>query len=116
MPKKMIAYSRETYPRFEIKFGDGDAFREPLVIDADEFIGVKSFKAKGKRISTFEIDSIVELEPTRFPDEEENVSAMAEIDGEINEENNDNISQTDVRDELTGQQQLFADTTESNDE
>ena len=41
---------------------------------------------------------------------------MAEIDGEIHEDDYDYISQTDVRDELTGQQQLFADTTESNDE
>ena len=104
------------FPRFEVTFGGADAVRGSIVIDADEFIGVKSFKAKGKRISTFEIDSIVELEPTHFPNEEENVAAMAEIDGEINEEDNDNISQTDVRDELTGQQQLFADTTESNDE
>lgn len=112
----IILMSDVAFPRFEVTFGGADAVRGSIVIDADEFIGVKSFKAKGKRISTFEIDSIVELEPTRFPNEEENVAAMAEIDGEINEEDNDNISQTDVRDELTGQQQLFADTTESNDE
>ena len=34
----------------------------------DSFIGVKSFKAKGKRISTYNIAEIKELEPTRFPE------------------------------------------------
>lgn len=34
-------------------------------IDAEQR-EVKGFKAKGKRISTWEIDSITELEPIRF--------------------------------------------------
>ena len=48
-------------------FGGNDNFREPLVIEVDEFIGVKSFKARGKRLTTYEIDEIIELEPTRLP-------------------------------------------------
>ena len=48
-------------------FGGNDNFREPLVIEVDEFIGVKSFKARGKRLTTYEIDEIIELEPTKFP-------------------------------------------------
>ena len=48
-------------------FGGNDNFREPLVIEVEDFIGVKSFKAKGKRLTTFEIDEIIELEPTKFP-------------------------------------------------
>ena len=63
---KMITYSREAYPRFEVKFGAGDAFREPMIIDADEFIAIKGFSAKGKRITQFTIESITELEPTRY--------------------------------------------------
>ena len=42
--------------------------RPPLEIETEDFIGVKSFKAKGKRISTYTIDTITELEPTRFPE------------------------------------------------
>ena len=34
-----------------------------MIVDAGEFVGVKSFKAKGKRLTTFAIDKIEELEP-----------------------------------------------------
>jgi topoisomerase-4 subunit A len=46
--------------------GGNDAYRETLVVDAEEFIGVKSYKAKGKRLTTFEVATINELEPVRF--------------------------------------------------
>lgn len=96
------------YPRFEIKFGGTDEARGSIEIDADEFIGVKSFKAKGKRISTFEIAEIIELQPTRLPEENTNTETIIEsVDDEI-------ISQGDIRDELTGQQQLFIDDENSN--
>lgn len=59
------------YPRLEVKFGGHDAVRPPLEIDAEEFIAVKGYKAKGKRISNFELQSITELPPLRFPEPEE---------------------------------------------
>ncbi|MDE6557281.1 MAG: DNA gyrase/topoisomerase IV subunit A, partial [Duncaniella sp.] len=49
--------------RFEIKFGGADAPRPPLEIVASEFVAVKSVRAKGKRLTTFEVDSITELAP-----------------------------------------------------
>ena len=58
------------YSRFKVIFGNGDEFRDPLEIDADEFIGIKSFKAKGKRITTYNVADIVELEPLRFPEDD----------------------------------------------
>ena len=33
------------------------------IIDAEEFIGVKSYKARGKRLTTFDVKKIVEIEP-----------------------------------------------------
>ncbi len=68
---RLLLLSDEAYPRIEVVFGGHDAFREPLTIDAEEFIGVKGFKAKGKRISTFEVETINELEPTRVATEEQ---------------------------------------------
>ncbi len=62
---RLLLLTDEAYPRIEVVFGGHDAFREPLVLNAEEFIGVKSFKAKGKRISTFEVETVNELEPTR---------------------------------------------------
>ena len=61
----LILLTDESFPRFEVVFGGNDAFRDPLIIDAEEFIGVKSFKAKGKRISTYTVETINELEPLR---------------------------------------------------
>ena len=82
---KMIAYSREAYPRFEIKFGGGDAFREPLIIEADEFIAVKGFTAKGKRITQFAIERITELEPTRKEEPTEDIAPIEDkpTDGQL---------------------------------
>lgn len=57
------------YPRIEVTMGGADANQPSLTIDAESFIGLKSYKAKGKRITTFKVASIVELEPTRLPEE-----------------------------------------------
>lgn len=67
----IILLTDTCYPRLLVKFGGNDSVRPDMEIDAEEFIGVKSFKAKGKRISTYEIDTVTELEPTRFPPEPE---------------------------------------------
>ena len=78
------------YPRFEVVFGGNDAFREALVVDGEEFIGVKSYKAKGKRLTTFEVETINELEPTRFaPVKEENTDESNGSDNEDNAEETD---------------------------
>lgn len=102
------------YPRVQVIFGGHDSFREALEIDVDEFIGVKSYKAKGKRITTYAVESINELPPVRFPDE----SSSAEEDNEKeNDDDNEKEamiedpdhgkSETDIIDEITGQMKLF---------
>lgn len=70
---KLVLLSGEYFPRFEITFGGKHAQREKEIIDAEEFIAVKGFKAKGKRLSTFEIAQIVEIEPLEkeLPSDEE---------------------------------------------
>lgn len=108
------------YPRFEVKFGGDDAHREPLVIDADEFIGVKSCHAKGKRISNWTVESVTEIEPREVPEEEqsgqepeenpENAAQEPESAAPAGEViKDDGIDQTKVRDRLTGQTSLFDD-------
>ena len=67
---RIILLTDTPYPRIKVTFGGSDAVRPPLEIDADEFIGIKSFKAKGKRVSMYTIDSFGELEPARVPEEE----------------------------------------------
>jgi hypothetical protein len=78
-------------------------------LDAEQFVGVKGFKAKGKRLSTWQIESITELEPVRFP---ENNEEEEDTDSTENEENLDpdsGKSQQQVIDEMTGQLRLFPD-------
>ena len=82
---KLQLISDADYPRFEVVFGGSDAYREALVVDAEEFIGVKSFKAKGKRLTTFEVEAINELEPVRFREEEPEAANADESD--LNEDN-----------------------------
>ena len=111
---KLLTLTDAKYPRFDVKFGGGDAFRENLVIDADEYIGVKSFKAKGKRVSNFAIDSITEIEPREVPEEEQQQAVVADMDDAdtASERMSDEISQQEVRDQLTGQTRLFGDDTD----
>jgi topoisomerase-4 subunit A len=111
---KLIILTEQVYPRIKVTFGGNDAFRDPMEIDVDEFIAVKGFKAKGKRISTWEIASIEELEPLRFPESEtENEDSDEENEeGDNEEENLDpdaGKSQQQVIDEITGQLSLFPD-------
>jgi topoisomerase-4 subunit A len=86
------------YPRIEVLMGGADAYREPLVVDAEEFIGVKSFKAKGKRLTTFEVSVINELEPLRFKTPEpEAIEGESEggDDGADEDLNGDDVNQTE---------------------
>lgn len=100
---RLLLLTDEAYPRIEAVFGGHDSFREPLVLDAEEFIAVKGYKARGKRITTFELSTINELEPTRFPVPE---AAPATTDHvEIEEEEEESTS--DILDEITGQMKLF---------
>ena len=73
---------------------------------------MKSFKAKGKRVSNFAIDAITEIEPREVPEEETVAeTAIAEMeDADTTVVNNSKeINQQEVRDQLTGQTRLFDD-------
>ena len=82
---ELILLTDEVYPRLKVHYGGADAFREPMEIDVDSFIAVKGFKAKGKRITTLNIDKIEELEPLRRPEVVEHEAAEAVVaEGEEN--------------------------------
>lgn len=115
---KLFLLSDVYYARIKATFGGADEYRDSIELDADEFIGTKSYRAKGKRISNYEVKTIEELEPLRFPEvvEEEVLgSKKIEISAEDEESNGDNKdnesdedkSQNDIRDEINGQMKLF---------
>ena len=60
---KLLTLSDDKYPRIEIIFGGKNSDHENEIIDVEDFIGVKSYKAKGKRLSALEIKKIKTLEP-----------------------------------------------------
>ncbi|MDR0745154.1 MAG: DNA gyrase/topoisomerase IV subunit A [Mediterranea sp.] len=103
---KLTVLSARRYPRFEVIFGGNDSFREPLLIDAEQFVAVKGFKAKGKRLTRFEAAAINELEPVRFPEPEETNNEPEEEEPEILDPDNGK-SENDIVDEITGQMKLF---------
>ena len=103
----LILLTDESFPRFEVVFGGNDAFRDPLIIDAEEFIGVKSFKAKGKRISTYTVETINELEPLRkeIPQPEVPEAELPDDTDAVTDYQSEGNS--DILDEITGQMKLF---------
>ena len=102
---RLILLSEMVYPRLQVVFGGADSFREPLEIDVEEFIGVKSYKAKGKRITTFAVESITELEPLRYPEAKD--EKTKEEDEPVIEDPDYGKSETDIIDEINGQMKLF---------
>lgn len=103
---RLLLLTDEAYPRLEVVFGGHDSFREPLIIDVEEFALLKGFKAKGKRLTTFEIETINELEPTRKPqptqqEEESTKDEPENLDPDAGK------SEGDIMDEMTGQMKLF---------
>ena len=104
---RLILLTDECYPRFEVVFGGHDAFREPLVVEADEFIAVKGFKARGKRLTTFTLEAVNELEPTRRPEAPAAEATPGESEEPENLDPDKDKSESDILDELTGQMKLF---------
>ena len=109
---RLVFLTDEPYPRFRITFGGNDSFRDPMEVDAAEFIAVKGFKAKGKRLTTWTVDKIEQLEPLERADgnedDDEEEGGMPSDDAK--DENLDpdaGKSQQQVIDEITGQLNLF---------
>ena len=119
---QLILLSDEPGARFEVTFGGGDDFRDPIVIVASEFINVKSLKAKGKRLTTYITENLVEIDPVPVSDPDESETpdlsepAVSPDDDDDNAADNDSgnsaaetedVSDEQVRDEINGQQHLF---------
>jgi topoisomerase-4 subunit A len=60
---RLVSLTEVEYPRFELKFGGKNEGRKQEIIEVAEFIGVKSFRAKGRRLSNYSVADIREIEP-----------------------------------------------------
>ncbi len=111
---RLLYLTDEPGARYRIVFGEEEGAREPLDVTAKDFIAVKSFKAKGKRLTNFDFLRIDALDPIEVEDAEwtesdeasenaENESADETASENMTEEKSDD----EIRDELTGQGRIF---------
>ncbi len=85
---RLLLLMDDYYARLEVTFAPDAAgsVAEPMIIDADEFIGIKSLKAKGKRLTTLDIAEVKRLEPLKFPEASEGASEGASEDDGVDGE------------------------------
>ena len=109
---RLILLTDVAYPRILVTYGGADALRPQEEIDAESFVGQKSFKAKGKRLTNWAVERIEELEPLRHPDPEEQTEEPEDSAEEEREQEDldpdKGKSQQQVIDEITGQLSLFS--------
>jgi len=87
---KLIQLSDDKYPIVKVIFGGKDSNREPEIIDCDEFIALKSYKARGKRISNYNIKKFEWLEPRTVTDSDKEDTEQ-ETEQEVNKPEENNI-------------------------
>lgn len=108
---RLMLLTSTPFPLLQIQYGGKDHFRQPDQIDAEQFALKKGWKAHGKRLSPYEVESLEELPPLRLPEpsvEEEHPSPSEDIPNDSDDEN-PLLDKTDdeLRDEQTGQLRLF---------
>ncbi|SDC01035.1 DNA gyrase/topoisomerase IV subunit A [Williamwhitmania taraxaci] len=59
----LVEFSTDAWPQVEIVFGGSYAHRLNELVDVSEFIGVKSFRARGKRLTPYQIGEAKFVEP-----------------------------------------------------
>lgn len=118
----LLLLTDEPYPRIKITFAGRDVANSMLEIDAESFIAVKGFKAKGKRIGAWAVERAELLEPLVRPEENDDMEpetadgdAAGEGGGPDEEPERENLdpdagkTRQQVIDEITGQLSLFSD-------
>ncbi len=88
----LISINLDFYPRLEVVYTEDSGKKiSSEIIDVEDYIGVKSAKAKGKRVTTFAVESFNWLQPVK-PDPEPPIDLTDEDDGSVGVENGDEIN------------------------
>ena len=69
-PMRFVAMTDRNGAKLSVEFGGQHQQRPLEIIDVDEFIGIKSHRAKGKRITTYEVANLVFIEPEEIEEDE----------------------------------------------
>ena len=79
----LVTYSMDTYPRVEMVYAEKSGKKvESEIVDVYDFIAVKGYKAKGKRLSTVEVKEFRWLDPLPEPEYEEEPETEQPTDAE----------------------------------
>ena len=79
---KLVLLTCEKFPQVKIIFGGKNKGRADEIVDVEQFIGIKSFRAKGKRLTTYDISKIIEIEPIQKAEPEPEPETEIETDVE----------------------------------
>ena len=96
---RFVAMTDKSGATLEVAFGGQNESRPTEMVDVDEFIGIKSHRAKGKRITTYEVSTLRFIEPEE-PDEPE-VEDIEDVDAGVEDMELDN--EIDVEDIMGGE-------------
>jgi topoisomerase-4 subunit A len=72
---RLVVITDDENPCLEVTYRGANASRPADVVDVGEYIGIKSYKAKGKRITTYDVGTLVFLEPEPGDEPEDEESA-----------------------------------------
>ena len=87
---RFVCMTERAGAKLEITYKGAHASRPADLVDVDEFVGVKSHRAKGKRLTTYEVDTLRMIEP-ELPTEPE-PSEDEEFDGDMSSDaSEDNV-------------------------
>ena len=88
---EILLLTDRAHARLLVNFGGADSVRPAVEIDADDFIAVKSFKAKGKRLTQYSLASIEDITPETEQPEESPAEENAEENFMTETASNDNV-------------------------
>ena len=118
---RMVLLTDKPHPKILITYGGDDAGHGTEEVLAEPFVGVKGFKAKGKRLTTLTVEKIEEVETPydevddALPDAADEGAAEEKVETAVAAPDLDpdrGKSQQQVIDEITGQLNLFDDEAE----
>ena len=112
---KLLLLTDRPHPKFLVSYGGNDAAHGTEEVAGETFVGVKGYKAKGKRLTTLAVEKVEEVE-TPYDDTPESpqTETIPAEDGSATEDHANldpdlGKSQQQVIDEITGQLNLFDD-------
>ncbi len=103
----IVAMSIDKYPRLVVEYGGRNSGRPADEIDVDEFIGIKSHRAKGKRVTTLDVGKLTfgepyEKEPLEDNESDENEDNMGMIATDV-----DVVTEDGNTEDMPSQGELF---------